>query len=147
MAGREKVKCYEYSQTGKYLCEYESIQEVRAKYYKNDIGKRPLFRDDSGYFKTPVNTFIANHRIGRHKLMQLEKIKNCPFCTYRNGVQDKPFEVFNLKNEKVAEFKDIHTASLLLNISYKTIWCRLNNIALLKKFMNRDNLDFKYKSQ
>jgi hypothetical protein len=146
MAGRQKIKCFEYSEDGKYLREYGSIQEVREKFYIGDNGKRPLFRDNSGYFKTPIGTFIANHRIGRDKLMKSERLKNCPFCTYRTGIQDnKAFEIFNLKNEKIAEFKDVHKASLLLNLSYKNIWSRLNSISLSRKFTSRDNLVFKYK--
>ena len=105
-----------------------------------------MLNASNSYFKTPANTFVANYRIGKDKLLKQERINNCPFCNYKGQVQEKPFEVFNLKGEKIAEFKNAFIASKMLNISQKTIWTRLNySTSKIKETPNRDNLEFKYK--
>lgn len=147
MAGREKIKCFEYSEKGKFLREYKSIADVRNSFFINDNGKKPLLTKENSYFKTPKNTFIANYRIGREKLLKLERISNCPFCNYSEHVKDRSFEVFNLNGEKIAEFKNAYIASKMLNISQKTIWARLNySTSKVKNKPNKDNLEFKYKT-
>lgn len=135
MAGREKQMCYEYDEKGKYLQSYSSMSEVRTKYYKSDIGKRPLFEVSNVYHKTPNNTFITKERIGRNGLLKQLKIDNCPYCT-NNSKEFKPFGAFNLKGELIAEFNNIHNASLLINMSKTTLFHRLND----KKIKTRQNL-------
>lgn len=146
MAGRIPIQCFEYNLKGKFIREYTSIQEVREKYFPNDIGKRPLFSPGKeDYFISPNNTIIANYRIGRNKIRKLERIRKCPYCKNYKNTDDSPIEVFNLKGEKIAEFKNAYILSLMTGISQRTIWDRLNVQSLKNNKPNSDNLEYKYK--
>jgi hypothetical protein len=146
MAGRLKIKCYEYNPEGKYLQEYESIQEVRAKYFPDDLGKRPLLETGKeDYFQLDNENFIANYRIGRDNLRKLEKIRNCLYCSTNNNRDDKEIEVFNLRGELIATFKNAYITSLITKIPSSTLHHRLYSRDKSKNTQNRDNLVFKYK--
>lgn len=146
MAGKPKIKCYEYDSNYKYLGEYESVQEVRNKYFSNDLGKRKLFESGKNdYYKLDNGNFIANYRIGRHNLLKLERIKNCVYCSTNKNIKNKEIEVFNLKGEKIAEFKNLYIACEMLKIPMNTLWNRLNVTSNLRNKLNKDNLEFKYK--
>lgn len=146
MAGRAKIKCYEYNSEGKYLQEYESQQEVRNKYFSSDIGKRPLLKSGiEDYFKLQNGNFIANYRIGRDKLIKLERIKNCIYCNDSGNIKNQEVEVYNLKNELIATFKNSHFTSVMLKIDLSTLHSRVNSISNIRNTPNKDNLEFKYK--
>lgn len=145
MAGKPKIKCYEYDSNYKYLGEYESVQEVRNKYFSNDLGKRKIFesgKDD--YYKLDNGNFIANYRITGKVLKKLEKIKNCIYCNDDKRLENKEIEVFNLKGEKIAEFKNMDITCKILKINQSTLWSRLHDVSTKNK-PNKDNLEFKYK--
>ena len=146
MAGKPKIKCYEYDSNYKYLGEYESVQEVRNKYFSNDLGKRKLFesgKDD--YYKLDNGNFIANYRVGGYNLSKLERIKDCVYCSTNKNIENKEIEVFNLKGEKIAEFKNVYIASRICNIPHSTLSQRLNPKNNKRNKVNKDNLDFRFK--
>ncbi len=146
MAGRPKVKCYEYNPDGMYLQEYESIAEVRDKYFPEDKGIRPLFKTGTkDYFKLDNGNFIANYKIGKENLRRLERVRNCVYCNNNGNIKDKQIEVFNLKGEKIAEFKNVYIASRICNIPHSTLSQRLNPKNNKRNKVNKDNLEFRFK--
>ena len=145
MAGREKIKCYEYDLQGKYIREYESIQEVRDKFYPNDKGKRPIIFNKEGYFKIENYGFIANHKIGRDTLRINERIKNSKYCNYKSLDDEKEIEIYNLKGEKIAEFKNLYLISILTNIPKNTIISQINDSCKKRQKLPKGELIFKIK--
>ena len=144
MAGRKPIKCYEYDPDGKYLREFESYQHVRNTYFPEDTGKRPLFKSKKDYLKLSNGNFIANYRIGQSNLKKLERIRTCKYCSTNKNINNTAVEVFNLKGEKIAEFKNFYIASLMTGIDKTVLWSRLNSKSTITP--NRDNLEFKYKT-
>lgn len=144
MAGREKVKLYQYSNKGMYLQEYESMTEVRKKYYEDT--QYPMFVKESNktrhivrdYHKLPDNTYIAKYKIGRDKLLKLLKIDNAPYT--RVDPRSKIVEVYNLLGKKIANFASITIASGISNIDQVTLQHRCE-----RKSEGRDGLIYKYK--
>ena len=116
MAGRKKIECFEYSMEGKYLTKYNSIAEVRKKYFPLDKGKRPLFYK-CDVLKTKENTFIANYRIGRDNLLKHLAIDNSNFCNNSSSL-DAPIEIYSLKKEKIGEIKNVYILSELMKLNF-----------------------------
>lgn len=145
-AGHEKIKLYHYDNNGKFLKEFESISDLRKKYFNKELGKRPLCRSKRwelfNYDVLPDNTYYSNYRIGREKLLKLERVVNSPYCF--NQATDKiEVEMYNLLNEKIALFKNIHIASLVTKLSKTTIYHSCNE----GKNMPKGDLYFKYANQ
>ena len=143
MAGRDKIKCYSYDNDGNYLRSYNSLAEARDVYHSDILGKVPMFPNNEEYMIMPNGDFLSRYRIGKLKLLKLERIRKCPYCSYNKSIDKNEIEVFNLKGEKIAEFKNAHIASKLLNINRSTLWARINSTTNIP---SRDNLFFKVKA-
>lgn len=138
MAGREKIKIFEYSKDGKFLKEYESISELRNKYFSNDRGKRPLIRKNE-YSTLPNGNYISTYRLGRDKIEFLNRRSKSKFINIKKS--NSIIECYNLDNIKIATFVDINIASKLTNIPLTTIYHQLNN----GKGTPKKDLIFKYR--
>jgi hypothetical protein len=134
---RQKEKVYQYDKNGKFIKEWESQTEVRNKYYSDAIGKYPIFRKDSKGSKItsknisilPDETLISSERIGRIGVMEFLKRYNNPYInrSIRSGKYAKSrINVYDLDNNKIAEFKDIDIASKITGEPYNTIYNRVS---------------------
>lgn len=118
MAGRPKVKMYEYDVKGKFVQEYETQTDVFEKYYEGK--KRPLVREGKEYGLLPNGHYICEKRIGRNRIEQLQRIENSKYVPHRKEKLGK-IACYNLKGQKIAVFRSLHIASVLTGISRNTI--------------------------
>ena len=139
MAGRKKLKIYQYNLSGKFIQTYESISRLRQVYFSDDNGKRPIFRNKN-YAVLSDNTIISTNKIGREGVREIIKRINNPYLTLGNKIQE--IEVYNLDSIKIATFASINIASKITNISNTTLHHRLERGC---KHGNTDGLYFKYK--
>lgn len=145
MGGKAKIECYEYDLKGAFVRTYESLQEVRDRFFPKDKGKRPLFKSNQDYFKIENYGYIANFKIGRKGLKEAEKVKNSKYCKESKKMGTYGIEVFNFKGEKLAEFKNLYIMTLMTNIPASTIACQLNENNSKKQKQPKGELIFKKK--
>lgn len=149
MSGRAKQPTYQYSAEGKFLKKWESQADVRAYYFKSDTSKRPFYYNskegkyNAQYQQLPDGTYISNYKIGRDNLLKQLRVDNCIFC--KHDVREKVIEVFNLLNEKVAEFSSLKVANLLTGVDEATLHSRCKNQPGVRFKPNSDNLIYKFK--
>jgi hypothetical protein len=129
--GKNPIRLFHYDENFKFIKKYESCNEFRKEYFPNDIGTRPLFpkgskRTKYKYQKLPDGTYISTYRIGREKIIHLERIINSPFC-FTKSTNSKMIGIYNLLDEEIAVVKDIHVASLLTGKLTSSIYQSLNN--------------------
>lgn len=128
--GRPKKEIFEYDFKGKYLRKWEAENDFRKNYYTEDIGKRPLFVDNVkgvDYHITHNNTIALTERPGREFIKLIIKIHNSDLCNFKNNEgSKKPVQMFNLKDELLAEFSSLRVAEYLLKIPVGTIRAQLN---------------------
>lgn len=145
-SGKEKMKLYQYSSEGKFLKTWDSTQELRNEYFIKDIGKRPLFGSKKWnkfkYDVLPDNTFYCDYRIGRDKLLAFEKISNSKLC-FNTTKNNKEVEMYNLINEKIANFKNMFVASIITKEPLANIFRACNN----GKQQTQKDYYFKYKNE
>jgi hypothetical protein len=140
MAGRPKMKMYEYDQNGRFVCEYPTQYEVFVKYYEGK--KRPLIRKGEQYAILPNGHFIANYRIGRERLMYYEKAKASKYVSTAGEIR-KNVVAYNLLGERVATFRSVHMAALITGIGRSTIVAALRPSSKRKTTKSLDLL-FRY---
>lgn len=131
MAGNPPIKVYQYNKDGKFLKMFDSIQDVRKEYYKEDSGKRPFFRFKSLYTILPDNTIVCKEKVGREFVKHVFKRLSNPFV--RLDETSPLIKLFNIDNKVIATFKDIMIASKLTGISYRTIYAQLNTGKKIRK--------------
>lgn len=145
-AGHEKVKLYHYDNNGKFIKEFNCVSDLRKEYFFKDTGKRPLFNNKKwklfNYDVLPDNTYYSNYRIGREKLLKLEKIANSLYCV-NNCTDNIPVKMYNLLNEEIATFKNAYIASLATNVAQSTVYYDCNK----GKGMPKGEFYFKYANQ
>lgn len=124
-SGREKQPIYAYNLKGKFLQKYESLSDCKTKLLKKDKNY-PIFRREKrclgletkraahNYAKID-NYFICKERLGREKLLKLEKTVNSQFLD-KKLIFDKPIVMCNLNGDILAEFKNKKLASKILNL-------------------------------
>lgn len=115
-AGRAPIKVYEYTMEGKYVGQYDCINDYRNKYYPEDTGKRPLFVnrvENIDYDLSPNNTIVFKQRVYRDHIKFYLKIINSLYCNF-NKTDTRKVELYNLKGEVLAEFKNLNVAKHLL---------------------------------
>jgi hypothetical protein len=123
MAGREKIPCFQYSINGEYIKKYNSISEFRDEYFSEQDGKQPLFHKGQEMYIMPDETVVCKHRIGRENVKKLVKIStNKLIAPYESKTAKKPIELFNIVGEKIAEFENIRTMSILMDITKNTAY-------------------------
>ena len=145
MSGRLKQKVYEYSTLGKYIRDYESISEYRDIYFSQDIGKRPIFQHNELGIDYHIfdEIIILKERPGREIIKLLYFIHNSKYCN--TGV-DRPVQVFNLKNELIAEFKNtVLLLKLMPDLNKVTLSNQLNRKTNNPHKSRKLGLTFKYK--
>lgn len=122
MSGRPKIKVYEYTVEGDYLKTWDCIDDARKTHYPKEIGKRPLFiKDIEGYkfHLTKSNTILLLERPGREMIQNLYRIYRSKLCNFsKSKDSDKAVQMFNLKGELIAEFKNLQVAREILNSKY-----------------------------
>jgi hypothetical protein len=146
---RLKEKVYQYDQEGKFIKEWSSQSSVRAYYYSDKRGKYPIFRNDlkgaarlrSGLSFLPDGTIVTRKKIGKTGVMIYMRRYNNPYverCLRHSEHVDSIIEVYNLDNEKIAEFKDVDIASKMTGRSYSSIHSKVNS-----ESHGRDGLKYK----
>jgi|GEM_PF-6041379 hypothetical protein len=144
MAGREKIKCYQYDSNGKYLGKYNSVSELRRKYFNKHKGKTPLFISKN-YHVLPDNTVATLERLGRDEVKRIFKIHHNPLLKkYNTKYNATPIEIYDILGNKIAEFKNKSCAEELLKFSKSQIYGYLQKAG--NNFPNNDlGISIKYK--
>lgn len=114
MSGRKPVSARIYDVQGTFIESLPSLSEVRKKYYPEIKGKKLIFIHTITFYSTyheknitvkyrKINDelYVFDQAIYRNDVVYLDKIINSPYC---NIVENKPVEVYNLQNVKIAEF-------------------------------------------
>lgn len=133
MAGRKPVNVYVYDLDGVFICTFDSMVAFRAVYYPDDKFKRPLFvkRELGVHYELirECGVIAYRERVFRDDTKFLIAIENSEYCKAEdNALKNKPIQVFNLKNELVAEFKTLRLATKMMpHISQATISRHLIN--------------------
>jgi len=151
MAGRKPKKIYVYNDDGSYVCMFLNMMEFRKVYYPKDgIYKRPLFRHEElsheyHYMKDLKLIAITNRSLGRDKIKRLIAIHDSEYCKKEDyDVDAEAVQVFNLKNELIAEFKTARLLTKLMpHINQPTLSKHLNTNSI--KTYNELGLYFRYK--
>lgn len=142
MAGRPKMKMYEYDNNGKFIQIYETQQDVFNKYYKGR--KRPLLREGKEYGILPNGHYICDKQIGRDRIQKIQRIEGSKYVA-RASEKKRPVAVYNLAGEKIATFRSIYMASVLTNIDYTSIQHSARATPKTKKKFTRNlELIFRY---
>jgi len=142
-----KKKIYEYDHKGKYIRFYESQGDVLELYFKEDKGKRPLLTNNQlGYnYRLLEDTILFEKRVYRDDIFYLIEIHNSDFCKKIDGENNTPIEVFNIKQEKIAEAKNLRLALLLFKqVPRQTIYAQLTGSKKQKRY-SKSGLFFRYK--
>lgn len=151
MAGRQPRKVYVYEDNGTYVCMFDNMVDFRKVYYPEDgIFKRPLFVHEElnfkyHYMKDLELIAVTDRSIGRDTIKRIIAIHDSEYCKKEDSnPQSKPVQVFNLKNELIAEFKTARLLTKLMpHIHQSTLSRHLNNQPV--KTHNELGLYFKYK--
>ena len=151
MAGRQPRKVYVYEDNGTYVCMFDNMVDFRKVYYPEDgIFKRPLFIHEElefkyHYMKDLELIAVTDRSIGRDTIKRIIAIHDSEYCKKEDSnSQSKAVQVFNLKNELIAEFKTARLLTKLMpHIHQSTLSRNLNNQPI--KSHNELGLYFKYK--
>ena len=151
MAGRKPKKVYVYEDNGTYVCMFDNMVDFRKVYYPEDgIFKRPLFVHEElnfkyHYMKDLELIAVTDRSIGRDTIKRIIAIHDSEYCKKEDiNPQSKAVQVFNLKNELIAEFKTARLLTKLMpHIHQSTLSRHLNNQPV--KTHNELGLYFKYK--
>jgi len=152
MTGRKPHKVYVYDDQGTYICMFNNMVEFRKVYYPKDgIYKRPLFVHEElnfkyHYMKDLELIAVTDRSIGRDTLKRIIAIHDSEYCKKEDSNPDtKPVQVFNLKNELIAEFKTARLLTKLMpHINQATLSKHINNTKPIKTY-NDLGLFFRYK--
>lgn len=145
MAGREKIKVYQFDLKNRKQKTWDCMQEVKDFYYNGR--KYPMFVINPDYHKLPDGTYVTKKKFNRKELESLiKKTESVYVCLLKENkkTQNNELEVFNLNNEKIAEFKNIKIAAKLTNVPYGTIQSQLHKAK--GKKTHPSELIFKFKT-
>ena len=140
----KKIKIHQYDFKNNIQKTWDSLQEINDCYY-NGI-KYSLFVKGNIYHKLPDNTYITKKLYKAHDLNKLITTSESIYVKLSKETKrtkNKEIEVFNLNNEKIAEFKNVRIAAELTSIPSRTISAQLDYAK--GKRLNRTELIFKYK--
>lgn len=148
--GRPNKFVFEYDFNGKYLRKWNSESDFRKHYYTDDLGKRPLFKESIRgiyYHITHNDTIALIERPGRDFILFMLRVHNSLLCNFNNNeYSSRPIQMFNLKDELLAEFSNFRIAEYLLNIPRGTIYSQLQRGSKKTKGLTSDYY-FEYKNQ
>jgi hypothetical protein len=143
MAGRAKIKLYEYSTDGEFMAEYESKQAVFNKFFQGK--KRPLLNYGEEYMITPDGTILTEVRFGREAVLRIMRMRKSVYIPKRTLTDNNPVDVYNLKGEKIATFNSTYTAAVMTGIPRSSIESSLKAAPTVRKqFTKSLELIFKY---
>ena len=129
MAGKPKIKLFQYDVNCKYLKSFDSLTDVRSHYF-NDA-KYPLFVDSQKEIeKLPDSTIICKYRIGRDNLLKLLNRINNPFIIKDDRTNNNEIEILNIDKVVIATFYNVSIAAKMLGI------CSSNIHSMIKHSMN-----------
>ena len=140
MAEKKTIKCYHYEANGDYLGEFKSIEMARQMYYSCHAGKYPMFVKHENIHIFPDQSIVSKRRIGRDAVVRFLKFENNPF---RSSDRSK-IEIFDIEFNKIAEFSNKKTCSILTGLTMNQINSYLRNRAGNLP-SNELGLIFKYK--
>jgi len=149
MSGRPKLKVYEYSHQGKYMGYYESISDVRKKYFSHIKGVASLFKkEELGHkYELLEDSILFQERVYRDDVKYIMAILNSPFCNLPKS-KEGIVQVFNYKKVLLAEFQSLNIASKMLpHIPKATIVHQLNESKDIHRYEPANQLFFRYKKQ
>ena len=142
MSGREKIETYQYDRKGKYIAKYNSLAEVRSKYYPDIIGKYPIFARIKNYHILPDDTILLKDRTYRDYVVRLfHRIEN-PLIFKESDI--RPVEVLNMDGDVIATFINPQAASILTGISDHNMWSFLNRNEGKNIPRNKLKISFRY---
>lgn len=141
MGGRAKEKCYQYNKEGKFLKEWESQSSLVNSY---NITKGNFY-NTKGYKVLSDNTYVFPNRSSKRNIARIHKIENCKFCNIKPDSRQRVVEVYNLLNEKIAEFTSLAALEKLTGIPRAT--ALQNATGEHKRVREGNNLIFKFKNQ
>lgn len=158
MSGRKPIEVFVYDLQGKYICKFENMTMFRNVYYPADEFKRPLFRKKElgvNYEIVQEADVIAyQERVNRDITRQLMAIVNSEYCKDEDYADNKrPIQVFNLKNELIAEFKTVRLLTKMMphihanNISRHIISNAQEERKKKRRKFTSIGLFFKYKEE
>jgi hypothetical protein len=124
MSGRPKQRIYQYDIDGKFIQMYNSISEVKLKYFNNT--QYPIFQSNKEY-EFLEDSYFFKEKVGREKVRETHAIENSRFISKKKLIKAFPIEVYNLKGELLATFTSEFAMTVLTNISRGTVWNQLNN--------------------
>ncbi|MEI2296379.1 hypothetical protein [Sphingobacterium sp. ML3W] len=113
--GKKEVPIYVYDENGKYLFAFANQTEC-FNYYGLSQGN--LFGDKQ-YRLMPDGHYIAKYRIGRDGLREAILLDKNKFCKVLDG--DFGVEIFNIKNEKIGEFRSFRELLEISDIPKSTL--------------------------
>lgn len=149
MAGRKPHKVFVYDNQGKYICMFDNMVDFRKVYYPKDTSKRPLFLheelDVKYHYMNDIELIAFTSRTNRELIKRIIAIHDSEFCKKEDNYADnKAVQVFNFKNELIAEVKTARLLTKLMpHINQSTLSRHLNTEHL--KTHNDLGLFFKYK--
>lgn len=160
MAGRQKLKIRVYNSQGHFIEEHSSQTECLFKYFPKDVSKRPLLVHTVIIFSLYHNKeliirygtidneyYFFDQAIYREDVVYIHKIATSKYC--RQNEKEKIIEVYNIQNEKIAEFKSLRLLTKLMpHISQSVISRQLDkkNKKIKRHKGLEEDLFFKYKN-
>ena len=128
--GRDRIEAFEYDSSAsnryRFIQKFNSLSEVKSKYYSDVIGNYPLFRNNDEYHVLPNGNILTKDRTGRKGIARILAFERSPYVNMRiNKFDDKKVECFNLLGEKMCEFKNVSVASKVTGMSISLIYSRL----------------------
>lgn len=122
MAGREKIKVYEYELRGKLFKIHNSLVECCEDLFGTDGTNRPIFQYKDFYLSNR-NTILFKEKKRRDEVFFIvEKEKNPMILSN----EDKKIELVNMENEVIATFANIKICSLITGDLIGTILNSIN---------------------
>lgn len=160
MAGRKKKQIRVYNNEGKFIETFDSQTDCLKIYFPNDISKRPLLVNNikilSLYHKKEINVkygtidnklYFFDKAINRDDVVYIHKISISKYCKKE---KEKTIEVYNIQDEKIAEFRSLRLLTKMMpHINQSVINRQLNRKSLnVKRHKGlEEDLFFKYKNE
>lgn len=146
MSGRKAQKVFKYTKDGVYIKSYDCINDFRKEMYPEDIAPRPIFTHKvlgQEYHRGRDGSMTFKVRTYRDDVKYMVAIIDSEYC--RDIDKNKPIEVLNIKQEVIAEFKNVRLLTKLMpHISDATIYQQLNRNTNKSRYSS-SGLFFRYK--
>jgi hypothetical protein len=121
--GRDAIKVAEYTPEGKLVQHYESMTELREKYYGGS--KYPLWGVHPEIHFLKNGNLVTRGYKGRDWLLPELRKFNDPY-KLKNATENDKIYVFNENNQEIAVFANMIIAKLLLQVPGGTMYHDIN---------------------